>query len=156
MSAIFNTSVRLPPHTPFALFPLGPRWLTVYLVEADDVRVLQQLHDLHLSENLFQVLVVQLRLIHYFYRHLGDKRDERERKKRRTRMERRGWMIRERARERETTKWFTLNLAVCFPALWSVTIQCNTFILMVFNWHLNCRRNSRARCPRNIAIMMTP
>lgn len=45
----------------------------VYLVEADDVGVLQQLHDLHLSEDLFQVLIVQLGLIHYFYSHLdGD------------------------------------------------------------------------------------
>lgn len=44
--------------------------VTVYLVEADDVGVLQQLHDLHLSEDLFQVLLVQLGLIHYFYSHL--------------------------------------------------------------------------------------
>lgn len=45
----------------------------MYLVEADDVGVLQQLHDLHLSEDLFQVLIVQLGLIHYFYSHLdGD------------------------------------------------------------------------------------
>lgn len=42
----------------------------VYLVEADDVRMLQQLHDLHLSEDLFQVLVVQLSLVHYFDGHL--------------------------------------------------------------------------------------
>lgn len=42
----------------------------MYLVEADDVRMLQQLHDLHLSEDLFQVLVVQLSLVHYFDRHL--------------------------------------------------------------------------------------
>lgn len=32
--------------------------MNVYLVEADDVGVLQQLHDLHLSEDLFQVLIV--------------------------------------------------------------------------------------------------
>lgn len=44
--------------------------VTVYLVEADDVRMLQELHDLHLSEDLFQVLVVQLSLVHYFNRHL--------------------------------------------------------------------------------------
>lgn len=46
-----------------------------YLVEADDVGVLQQLHDLHLSEDLLQVLVVQLGLIHYFYRHLERQTD---------------------------------------------------------------------------------
>lgn len=40
--------------------------------------VLQQLHDLHLSEDLLQVLVVQLGLIHYFYSHLETRRDERE------------------------------------------------------------------------------
>lgn len=45
-------------------------WGSVYLVETDDVGVLQQLHDLHLSEDLFQVLIIQLGLIHYFYRHL--------------------------------------------------------------------------------------
>lgn len=44
----------------------------MYLVEADYVGVLQQLHDLHLSEDLFQVLVVQLGLIHYFYSHLEE------------------------------------------------------------------------------------
>lgn len=43
---------------------------TLYLVQADDVRMLQQLHYLHLSEDLFQVLIVQLSLVHYFYRHL--------------------------------------------------------------------------------------
>lgn len=50
----------------------------MYLVEADDVGVLQQLHDLHLSEDLFQVLIVQLGLIHYFYSHLETKRQERD------------------------------------------------------------------------------
>lgn len=43
---------------------------TVYLEKADDVGVLQQLHNLHLSEDLFEVLIVQLGLIHYFYSHL--------------------------------------------------------------------------------------
>lgn len=42
----------------------------VYLVEADDVGVLQQLHDLHLSEDLFQVFIIQLGLIDNFYSHL--------------------------------------------------------------------------------------
>lgn len=48
---------------------------TVYLVEANDVRMLQQLHDLHLSEDLLQVLVIQLGLIHNLYSHLerGDR-----------------------------------------------------------------------------------
>lgn len=32
--------------------------------------VLQQLHNLHLPEDLFQVLVIQLGLIHDFYGHL--------------------------------------------------------------------------------------
>lgn len=50
----------------------------MYLVEADDVGVLQQLHDLHLSEDLFQVLIVQLGLIHYFYSHLETERRERD------------------------------------------------------------------------------
>lgn len=45
-----------------------------YLVEADDVGVLQQLHDLHLSEDLFQVLIVQLGFIHYFYSYLERKK----------------------------------------------------------------------------------
>lgn len=45
-----------------------------YLVEADDVGMLQQLHDLHLSEDLFQVLIVQLGLIHYFYSYLERKK----------------------------------------------------------------------------------
>lgn len=45
-------------------------WSCVYLIEADDVGVLQQLHDLHLSEDLFQVFVIQLGLIHNFYSHL--------------------------------------------------------------------------------------
>lgn len=44
--------------------------MTRYLVEANDVWMLQQLHDLHLSEDLLQVLIVQLSLIHYLYRHL--------------------------------------------------------------------------------------
>lgn len=51
---------------------------SLYLVEADDVGVLQQLHDLHLSEDLFQVLIVQLGLIHYFYSHLEIERQERD------------------------------------------------------------------------------
>lgn len=46
------------------------RQLNLYLVKTDDVGVLQQLHDLHLSEDLFQVLIIQLGLIHYFYCHL--------------------------------------------------------------------------------------
>lgn len=46
----------------------------MYLEEADDVGVLQQLHDLHLSEDLFQVLIIQLGLIHYFYSHLKTER----------------------------------------------------------------------------------
>lgn len=49
-------------------------WLSgkanMYLVEADDVGVLEQLHDLHLSEDLFQVFIIQLALIHDFYSHL--------------------------------------------------------------------------------------
>lgn len=45
----------------------------MYLVEADDVGVPQQLHDLDLSEDLFQVLIIQLGLIHYFYSHLETK-----------------------------------------------------------------------------------
>lgn len=53
--------------------------VTVYLVEADDVGVLQQLHDLHLSEDLFQVLLVQLGLIHYFYSHLETETREKKR-----------------------------------------------------------------------------
>lgn len=44
--------------------------VTMYLVEADNVWMLQQLHDLHLSEDLFQVLIIQLSLIHYLYSHL--------------------------------------------------------------------------------------
>lgn len=40
--------------------------------------VLQQLHDLHLSEDLFKVLIVQLSLIHYFYSHLETEREERD------------------------------------------------------------------------------
>lgn len=40
------------------------------LVEANDVRVSQHLHDLHLPEYLLQVVVIQLRLIHDFNRHL--------------------------------------------------------------------------------------
>lgn len=50
--------------------------MSVYLVEADDVGVLQQLHDLHLSKDLFQVLIIQLGLIHYFYSHLETERKE--------------------------------------------------------------------------------
>lgn len=59
---------------------LSALWVSVnvYLVEADDVGVLQQLHDLHLSEDLFQVLIVELGLIHYFYSHL--EREETRRK----------------------------------------------------------------------------
>lgn len=42
----------------------------VYLIEADDVGVLEQLHDLHLSEDLFQVLIIQLALVDDLYSHL--------------------------------------------------------------------------------------
>lgn len=49
-------------------------WLSgkakMYLVEADDVGVLEQLHDLHLSEDLFQVFIIQLALVDDFYSHL--------------------------------------------------------------------------------------
>lgn len=50
----------------------------MHLVEADDVGVLQQLHDLHFSEDLFQVLIIQLGLVHYFYSHLETERQERD------------------------------------------------------------------------------
>ena len=53
-------------------------WVSLYLVEADDVGVLQQLHDLHLSKDLFQVLIVQLGLIHYFYSHLETESQDRD------------------------------------------------------------------------------
>lgn len=49
---------------------LSALWVTLYLVEANDVWVLQHLHNLHLSEYLFQVLIIQLGLIHNFYSHL--------------------------------------------------------------------------------------
>lgn len=56
-------------------------WLSVYLVEADDVGVLQQLHDSHLSVDLFQILFIQLGLIHYFYSHLETERQVRNEKR---------------------------------------------------------------------------
>lgn len=46
-----------------------------YLVEPDDVRVFQQLHDLHLPEDLFQVVVIQLGLVHDLYSHLERRQD---------------------------------------------------------------------------------
>lgn len=52
--------------------------VNVYLVEADDVGVLQQLHDLHLSEDLFQVFIIQLGLIDNFYSHLENEEKRKE------------------------------------------------------------------------------
>lgn len=52
--------------------------MSVYLVEADDVGVLQQLHDLHLSEDLFQVFIIQLGLIDNFYSHLENEETRKE------------------------------------------------------------------------------
>lgn len=46
------------------------------LVEANDVWMSQHLHDLHLSEDLLQVVIVQLRLVHYFNGHLRQKERE--------------------------------------------------------------------------------
>lgn len=40
------------------------------LIEANDVRVSQHLHDLDLPEDLLQVLIIKLGLVHNFYRHL--------------------------------------------------------------------------------------
>lgn len=40
------------------------------LVETNDVWMSQHLHDLHLPEDLLQIVVVQLRLVHDFNRHL--------------------------------------------------------------------------------------
>lgn len=42
----------------------------IYLVEFDDVWVVQQLHDLHFSVNLFQVGRTQAGLVNNFYCHL--------------------------------------------------------------------------------------
>lgn len=52
--------------------------VNVYLVEADDVGVFQQLHDLHLSEDLFQVFIIQLGLIDNFYSHLENEETRKE------------------------------------------------------------------------------
>lgn len=49
------------------------------LVEANDVRVSQHFHDLHLPEDLLQIVVIQLRLVHDFNRHL--RHGERQRKR---------------------------------------------------------------------------
>lgn len=43
---------------------------STHLVEFDDVWVVQQLHDLHFSVNLFQVGRTQAGLINNFYCHL--------------------------------------------------------------------------------------
>lgn len=40
------------------------------LVEANDVWMSQHLHDLHLPEDLLQIVIVQLRLVHNFNGHL--------------------------------------------------------------------------------------
>lgn len=44
------------------------------LVETNDVGVPQHLHDLHLPEDLLQVFIVQLGLVHYFDGHLNRER----------------------------------------------------------------------------------
>lgn len=43
-----------------------------YLVQPDDVWVAKHLHDLNFSEDLLQVLFIQLRLINYLYSNLGE------------------------------------------------------------------------------------
>lgn len=48
------------------------------LVEANDVRMSQHFHDLHLPEDLLQIVVIQLRLVHDFNRHLRHVKRERD------------------------------------------------------------------------------
>lgn len=42
------------------------------LVQTNDVWMPQHLHDLHLPEDLLQIVVIQLRLVHDFNRHLSE------------------------------------------------------------------------------------
>ena len=54
-----------PPTTPHTAAP--PQHTTTDLVEADDVWMPQQLHDLNLAEDFLQIVLVQLRLVYDFY-----------------------------------------------------------------------------------------
>lgn len=51
-------------------WPDKAKWDQSYLVKLNDMRVVQQFHDLHLAIDLLQVYRVQLGLVYDLYGHL--------------------------------------------------------------------------------------